>query len=217
LLNYRKIRKSISEDVVLVAAAKTRSLNQIIELIDAGATDIGQNYIQEAQNLYNKLGDRAKKVRWHMIGHLQRNKVKKAIDIFDIVQTLDSIRLAAEIDKRSRKINKIMPVLVEVNSGEEEQKSGVMPEEIESFIKKVSQFDNIQIVGLMTMGPQFGDPEDSRPYFIKTKKIFNRIKDLNLPNVNMQCLSMGMSNSYQVAIQEGSNMVRIGTAIFDEG
>jgi pyridoxal phosphate enzyme (YggS family) len=153
-------------------------------------------------------------VKWHFIGHLQRNKVKKAVEIFDMIETLDSLDLAKEIDKRSGQFGKIMPVLIEINSGKESQKFGVMPDAVEDFIPEAAILENIKIKGLMTMGPAFGDPENARPYFIATKKLFEKFKTLELPNVDMQYLSMGMTNSYRVAIEEGANIVRIGTKIF---
>ena len=133
-----------------------------------------------------------------------------------MIESLDSLRLAKKIDKRCRQIGKVMPGLVEVNSGREEQKFGVLPEDVEELIRKASTLPNIKIMGLMTMGPRFGNPEDSRPYFKETRKIFERLKQLDLPNVEMRHLSMGMSNSYRIALEEGANMVRIGTKIFGE-
>jgi len=142
--------------------------------------------------------------------------VKQAVGIFDMIESLDSLRLAEEIDKRCGEIGKVMPVLVEVNSGREKQKFGVLPEDVEELVKKVSSLPNIKIMGLMTMGPRFGDPEDSRPYFQETRKIFERLKQLDLPNVETRYLSMGMTNSYRIALEEGANVVRIGTKIFGE-
>jgi len=156
------------------------------------------------------------KAKWHFIGHLQKNKVKKAVKIFDMIETVDSVEIAQEIDKWCEQISKVMPVLVEINSGEEEQKSGVLPPDAERLIREISGLKNIKVMGLMTMGPRFGNPEDSRPYFIKTREIFDRIKKLGLANVGMRYLSMGMTNSYKIAIEEGANIVRIGTKLFGE-
>jgi len=217
--NYEKIRKEIPDHITLVVAAKQRTKEEIEELIEAGATDLGENYVQEAQEMHEQLGEKAKKVRWHMIGYLQTNKINKVIPIFDVIQTVDSYEKAQAIDKRVEAAGKtIMPVYIEINIGEEVQKAGIKPEYevIENLVKKISKLSHLILVGLMTMGPRFGDPENSRPYFRKTKEIFDQIKKLNLPNVNMKTLSMGMTNSYKVAIEEGSNMVRIGTAIFGE-
>jgi len=214
--NYRCLRESIPQHVDLVVAAKTRTPEEIEKLIDAGAIFIGENYVQEAQNVHRQLGEKAQQISWHMIGHLQRNKVQNAVEIFHMIETLDSVRLAREINKRCEAIGKEMPVLVEVNSGREPQKTGVMPEKVVDFIKDISSLPRIKITGIMTMGPRFGDPENSRPYFQVTRRIFDKIKALHLPNVEMRHLSMGMTNSFRIAIEEGSNMVRIGTAVFGE-
>jgi hypothetical protein len=197
--------------VGLVAAVKSRRLEEILEAVEAGVQIIGENYVQEVEKAYELIGHRAE---WHFIGHLQRNKVKMAVKLFDMIQTVDSIELAREIDKRCAEIGKVMPVLIEVNSGREKQKSGVLPEAVESLIKEMASLPGIRVVGLMTMGPRVGDPEDSRPYFVATRQIFDQIKKLNRPNVEMKYLSMGMTNSYKVAIEEGANMVRLGTGLF---
>lgn len=211
--NVRKIMDELPEGISLVGAAKTRSPEEVLEAIDAGLNIIGENYVQEAEKSYQVIGPRAK---WHLIGHLQTNKAKKAVRIFDMIETLDSVKLAAAIDKACGNIEKKMPVLIEINSGEESQKDGVMPEDAVPMIKEIAGFKNIMIMGLMTMGPFSGDPEDARPYFRKTKKLFDQIKEMGLQDVEMRYLSMGMSNSYRVALEEGSNMVRIGTGIFGE-
>lgn len=208
-----KILNELPKGVKLVAAAKTRTPEEILEAIDAGIKIIGENYVQETQRAFDVIG---RKVKWHFIGHLQKNKVKKAVKIFDMIETVDSYDLAKEIDKRCSQISKIMPVLIEINSGREKQKFGVFPEDTENLIKEISDFSNVKIMGLMTMGPRFGNPEDSRPYFVETRKIFEKNKELNIPNIEMRYLSMGMTNSYQIAIEEGANIVRIGTLIFGE-
>ncbi len=211
--NVKKILSELPEGVRLVGAAKTRTPEEILEAIEAGLEIIGENYVQEAERAYEVIGDRAE---WHMIGHLQSNKAKKAARIFDMIETVDSLKLARELDKACKKLGKQMDVLVEVNSGEEPQKAGVMPDEVISFVKDISQFENIRVLGLMTMGPFTGDPEDARPYFQKTRAIFEQLKGMDIPGVEMRYLSMGMSNSYKVALEEGANMVRIGTKIFGE-
>jgi hypothetical protein len=211
--NAMKILNELPKGVKLVAAAKTRTPEEILEAIDAGIKIIGENYVQETQRAFDVIG---RKVKWHFIGHLQKNKVKKAVKIFDMIETVDSYDLAKEIDKRCSQISKIMPVLIEINSGREKQKFGVFPEDTENLIKEISDFSNVKIMGLMTMGPRFGNPEDSRPYFVETRKIFEKNKELNIPNIEMRYLSMGMTNSYQIAIEEGANIVRIGTLIFGE-
>jgi len=211
--NTQKLLKELPEGVELVAAAKTRTAEEVLAAVEAGIEIIGQNYIQEAEAIYPAIG---KKARWHFIGHLQKNKVKKAVKLFDMIETVDSVELAREIDKRCALVGKVMPVLVEVNSGKEPQKAGVLPEKAEGLVRAISGLPNIKVTGLMTMGPRFGNPEDSRPYFITTRKIFERIKALAIPNVEMKYLSMGMTNSYPVALEEGANLVRIGTRIFGE-
>jgi pyridoxal phosphate enzyme (YggS family) len=142
--------------------------------------------------------------------------VKKAVEIFDMIETVDSLEIALEIDKRCQQAGKIMPILIEVNSGRETQKSGVLPENVVALARSVANLANIRLTGLMTMGPMAGNPEDSRPYFVTTRKVFEELKSINIPNVTMQCLSMGMTNSYRVALAEGANMVRLGTLIFGE-
>jgi len=211
--NSQKLLKELPEGVELVAAAKTRTADEVLAAVEAGIKVIGQNYVQEAEAIYPAVG---KKARWHFIGHLQKNKVKKTVKLFDMIETVDSVGLAEEIDKRCAQINKVMPVLVEINSGKEPQKAGVLPEKAEELVKAISTLPNIKVMGLMTMGPRFGNPEDSRPYFITTRRIFERIKALKIPNVEMKYLSMGMTNSYLVALEEGANLVRIGTRIFGE-
>ena len=211
--NVQKLLSELPDGVELVAAAKARQPEEIMEVVESGVKIIGENYVQEAEGAYEVVGNKAK---WHFIGHLQKNKVKKAVKIFDMVETVDSDEIAKELDKRCAQISKIMPVLIELNSGREEQKLGVIPEDAEKLIKEISSLQNIKVMGLMTMGPRFGNPEDSRPYFVETRKIFEQIKKLNLPNVEMKYLSMGMTNSYQIALEEGANIVRIGTKIFGE-
>jgi hypothetical protein len=221
---YQKIRGEIPEDILIVVASKSRIPEEIVEVIEAGATDIGENYVQEAEKMKQELGEKANTIKWHMIGHLQKNKINRALPVFNVIQTIDSLEKAKAIDKRVERAGKsIIPVLVEINIGSEDSKAGVKPEEHEPFeeymeklIRDVSRLKHLRVKGLMTMGPRFGDPENSRPYFRRTRKIFEKIKGLNIPNVDMKYLSMGMTNSYRVAIEEGSNMVRIGTAIFGE-
>jgi len=211
--NVSQILNELPDGVELVAAAKTRKPEEVLEAVESGVRIIGENYVQEAERVYEVVGNRAK---WHFIGYLQRNKVKKAVRIFDMIETVDSIEIAQEIDKRCAQIGKIMPVLIEVNSGREKQKSGVLPENAEQLVREISVLPNIRVTGLMTMGPRFGNPEDSRPYFVETKKLWERTKKLNLPNVEMRYLSMGMTNSYKIALEEGANVVRIGNKIFGE-
>ncbi len=211
--NLQRIFRELPEHVELEAACKARTPEEILEAVEAGVSIIGENYVQEAEAAFKIVGNKAK---WHFIGHLQKNKVKKAVNIFDIIETVDSLAIASEIDKACAKQNKIMSVLVEVNSGRESQKFGVVPEEIEGLLRETSKLKNIKVSGLMTMGPMTGDPEAARPYFVETKKIFDKIKTMGISNVEMNYLSMGMSNTYKVAIEEGANIIRIGTKIFGE-
>ena len=211
--NVSKILQELPEGVSLVGAAKTRTPQEILEAVEAGLEIIGENYVQEAERAFQVVGG---KVKWHMIGHLQSNKAKNAVRVFDLIETVDSIKLARAIDRACGNIDKVMLILMEINSGEESQKAGVMPEDAISLARDMSELNNIKLMGLMTMGPFAGDPEDSRPYFQKTKKLFEEIKEMDLPGVEMKYLSMGMSNSYKVALEEGSNVVRIGTKLFGE-
>jgi len=211
--NIRRIQAELPDEVQLVGAVKTRTAEEVLEAIEAGLRIIGHNYVQEAERLFNLI---SQPVKWHMIGHLQSNKAKKAAAIFDMIETVDSLKLCKAIDKACKPLNKTMPVLLEINSGEEDQKAGVMPENAPRLIGEISSLRNVKVMGLMTMGPFTDDPEESRPYFKKTKGLFDEIRALNIENTEMSILSMGMSDSYRVAIEEGANMVRIGTKIFGE-
>ena len=208
-----RIKNALPPDVLLVAAAKTRTVEEIQTAIEAGIKIIGQNYVQEAERIYPFIGDA---VQWHLIGHLQRNKAKKAVKIFDMIETIDSVKIAEIVDKRCAAIGKTMPVLIEINSGEESNKTGVLPQDVDEIVQVTSKLPHIRIMGLMTMGPRFGDPQKARPYFKATKLAFYRLKKANIPNVEMRYLSMGMSNTYKIAIEEGANIVRIGTLLFGE-
>ncbi len=215
--NVARLLSELPPGVELVAAAKGRSPQEVLEAVEAGVKIVGENYVQEAERVrWLTDGVVGNKVKWHFIGRLQKNKVKKAVKLFDVIETVDSIELAQEIDKRCEQIGRVMPVLVEINSGGEAQKAGVLPRDAERLIRELSSLRNIKVMGLMTLGPRFGNPEDSRPYFIKTREIFDKIKALRLPGVEMSYLSMGMTNSYRVALEEGANMVRLGTMLFGE-
>ena len=211
--NVKKLLNELPEGVELVAVAKTITPEAVLQAVDGGVKIVGENYVQEAERAYEVVGKRAK---WHFIGRLQKNKVRKAVGIFDMVETVDSLEIVAEIDKRCKQIGKVMPVLIEINSGREAHKAGVLPEEAEHLVREISVMPNIKVMGLMTMGPFSANPEDSRPYYIETRKIYERIKGLGILNVEMKYLSMGMTGSYRVALAEGANMVRIGTGIFGE-
>jgi PLP dependent protein len=209
--NVRQLLDEIPEGVTVVAAAKTRTPPEILEAIEAGIGILGENYVQEMLRIQDQVRVEA---RWHFIGHLQTNKVRKIVGGCDMIQTVDSLRLAREIDKRCETIGKVMPILIEINSGREPQKAGVMPEVAVDLIKGIAGLPNLSIQGLMTMGPLAGDPEDARPYFVETRRVFEKLGEDNISGTEMKILSMGMTNSYRVAIEEGSNMIRIGTLIF---
>jgi len=215
----KTITGSLPPHVLLVAASKTRSEGEVKTAIASGITAIGYNYVQEADAVRQALKewemrDAPHHVQWHLIGHLQRNKANKAVELFDMIETIDSLRIAEVVNRHCAVIGKTMPVLIEVNSGRESNKTGTPPEEVLSLVRQVAELSHIKIQGLMTMGPRFGDPEEARPYFRLTKNLFDKMTAENVPNTEMKYLSMGMSNSYKQAIEEGANIVRIGTKLF---
>ncbi len=209
--NVKQLLDELPPGVELVAAAKARRPEEVLEAVKAGVKIIGENYVQEAERACSLVGRR---VKWHFIGRLQTNKVKKTVALFDMIETVDRLKLAEEIDRRCAQISRVMPVLVEVNSGREVQKAGVMPENVEKLIRDISRLQHIKVMGLMAMGPYAEDPEYLRPCFALTRNIFEKIKKLNLPKTEIKYLSMGMTDSYRIAIEEGANIVRIGTKIF---
>lgn len=214
--NINDIRKESNrqEDVNLMAVTKTVNVDKVLEAIDAGITDIGENKPQELARKYEVIGD---KVRYHLIGTLQTNKVKYIIDKAYMIHSLDRIALCEEIQKRAEKIDRIINCLVQVNISKEESKHGLEEELVIDFIKEVSSnYKNIHIKGLMTMAPFIDDEEEIRKVFRGLKKLSLQIKDLNLPNVEMDTLSMGMSHDYKIAIEEGATIVRVGTSIFGQ-
>lgn len=211
--NFQKINKETGDDVLLVAVTKTHPADIINEAIDAGATDIGENKAQEIMDKY----DQVKPVRWHMIGHLQTNKVKYIIDKVDMIHSVDSLKLAKEINKRAANHDKIMDVLVQVNSAQEESKFGVTSEETGELIDAIlANCPNVKICGLMCIAPFDENPDNVRKYFAELKKLYDDYKKIENDNLDFKYLSMGMSHDYKVAIEEGSNLVRVGTAIFGE-
>jgi hypothetical protein len=209
--NYRRIRDLLSEDVRIVVAAKGRTAEEVAAVIEAGATLIGHNYVQEAEEMRAALGESAGRAEWHMIGHLQRNKINRALPLFDMIQSLDSLRLARALDRRAESA---LRVLIEVNVAGEGSKSGVPFDEAERLAEAAASLGSLRVEGLMTMEPYLPDPEETRPYFRRMRGLFDRLREQGLPNVDMRILSMGMTHSYGVAAEEGANMVRIGTAIF---
>ena len=199
------------EDVLLVAVTKLHSPEEINEAIDAGVTDIGENKVQEILDKY----DKGKPVRWHLIGHLQTNKVKYIIDKVCLIHSVDSLHLAKEIDKRAAQHDLTMDILVQVNSAEEESKFGVTTEETDQLIEDIAQqCPNVRIRGLMCIAPFEENPDDAKPYFAQVKKIYDKYAAKKTDRIDFSYLSMGMTNDFEAAIEEGSNLIRVGTAIF---
>ncbi|HPQ43436.1 MAG TPA: YggS family pyridoxal phosphate-dependent enzyme [Syntrophales bacterium] len=219
--NIRIIREKIAEaalrsgrkpsEIRLMAVTKTVDDDRILEAIEAGVDIMGENYIQEAKR---KIETMDVDVTWHMIGHLQSNKSKYAVRLFDMIHSVDRMGLAVELDKRSAAVGRTMDILVEVNVSGEESKSGIGADEALTLIRQIAPLNSLSIRGLMTMPPWFDDPEDARPYFVALRKLRDMIIAEEIPGVEMRELSMGMSGDYQVAVEEGATIVRVGTAIF---
>jgi pyridoxal phosphate enzyme (YggS family) len=199
--------------VRLVVVTKTVDHERIKEAVDAGATIFGENRVQEARGKVEKLGGVAS---WHLIGHLQVNKAKYAVKLFDLIHSVDSLELAAEIDKQAAKIGKKQNVLVEVNIAGEASKAGMAVKKAPALVREIAKHNNIAIQGLMTIPPFSEEPEDSRPYFCVLRELSETLAGENIPNAAMKELSMGMSGDFEVAIEEGATMVRVGTLIFGE-
>jgi hypothetical protein len=199
------------DEIKLVAVTKTVEPERIKEAIRLGVKIIGENRIQEAEEKFKEI---IEKVEKHLVGHLQTNKVKKAVELFDLIQSVDSVHIAEEISKRSQEKGKMMEVLVEVNTSGEKTKFGVEPEQTIPLVESISKLEGMKIIGLMTIGLFSDDPEATRPCFKRLKVLFDEIKSAKIPNVEMNYLSMGMTSDFEVAVEEGSNMVRIGTGIF---
>lgn len=212
--NIEKIRANLPPGVKLVAVIKNVSLPQIFEAIEAGVTDLGENKIQEALSRADIIRQKYPRATLHLIGHLQRNKVRQALDTFAIIQSVDSRRLAEEIAKRAARP---VPILIEVNTAGDETKYGVSPDQAETLIRFASELKNIKVQGLMTMGPLVGGGEGARESFRRLKSLSQEIKGLKLPGVEMKYLSMGMTDDYNIALEEGANLIRIGRGIFREG
>jgi len=201
-------------DIRLVAVSKTCSTEAIRAAAEAGVTDIGENYIQEAREKHELLQDVP--VKWHLIGHLQTNKARYAVRMFDLVHTVDSFRLALELDRCARKLNKVQAVLIQVNVAGEATKSGIPPEQALPLVKEMAALECVQVQGLMTMPPFFNEPERVRPFFAELRRLRERIRQQAVPNVCMDELSMGMTGDFEAAVAEGATLVRIGTAIFGD-
>lgn len=200
-------------EVTLVAVSKTKPVPMLQTVYDAGIREYGENKPQEIKDKYPQL---PQDIHWHMIGHLQRNKIKYIIDKVCMIHSVDSLSLAEAISKEAVKHERIMPVLVEVNVAGEESKFGVSPEQTEELIRAISVLPNIRVEGLMTIAPYTENAEDNRVHFAALRKLFIDIKEKNIDNVNMCSLSMGMTGDYEVAIEEGATLVRVGTGIFGE-
>ncbi len=199
------------EDITLIAVSKTVDIDVANEAISLGAKDLGENRVQEIERKMDSLeGD----YNMHMIGGLQTNKVRFLIDKVKMIHSLDRMSLAKEINRRAKSANSVMDVLIQVNVSGEETKGGFSPEEVVDFLRKIEDMDHIRVRGLMTMAPHEEDPEDTRPVFKKLKSLYDEIAGLDIKNVDMKYLSMGMTNDYKIALEEGSNMIRVGTAIF---
>jgi pyridoxal phosphate enzyme (YggS family) len=208
--NIRKILKTIPAEITVLAAAKTRSIEMVREAYQAGLIHFGHNYVQEAAAMIPAMQE---EIQWHMIGHLQRNKAKQALGLFNMIDSVDSQRLADELERQAVLFERILPIMIEINIGEEEAKSGVSPDLAFQLVQYMQHLTHLQLIGVMTMGPLTSNPENSRSYFKQTRHIFEQIKNVQQ---GVQVLSMGMSSDYHVAIEEGATMVRLGTAIFGE-
>lgn len=220
LQNINIVKKNIDKacdrvgrenDVKLISVTKTFPKELIQTCIDLDIEEVGENRPQEIKEKFNTYGDQ---VKWHMIGHLQRNKVKYIIDKVSLVHSLDSVKLAKELNKYAEKYDIVIECLVQVNIADEEVKFGISENNVYNFLDKLQEFQNIKIMGLMNMAPFYSNPEEARKDFKKMKQLFELLKEKSYKNVEMNYLSMGMTNDYIVAIEEGSNMVRIGSAIF---
>lgn len=202
-----------TNEVQLIAVSKTKPVPMLLEAYEAGERHFGENKVQELVSKYEQL---PKDIRWHMIGHLQRNKVKYIVDKVALIHSVDSVRLAEEINKEAIKRNLKVPILIEVNVAEEESKFGVKMEELESLLRTISVYPGIQVMGLMTIAPFVENSEDNRKYFNALKQLSVDIKQKNIDNISMNVLSMGMTGDYPVAIEEGATYVRVGTGIFGD-
>lgn len=227
--NIRKIKERISsvcskinrnpQSITIVGVAKGRTVGQIREAITAGITDIGENRVQESFLKYKELTSDINgplPIKWHLVGHLQTNKVKEAVKLFDLIHSVDTLRVAWEIDKQAALINKVQDILVQVNTSGEQSKFGLKPNETVEVIKEISQMKNIKVKGLMTIAPWVDDPVKLRPYFRTLRELRDKINQLSVINCPVPVLSMGMTDDFEVAIEEGATIVRLGRAIFED-
>lgn len=206
------------EEITLIAVSKTASIERIKEAIDAGQRVFGENRVQEAQGKIAECGmqNAESRIEWHLIGHLQKNKAKYAVRLFDVIHSLDSRELAEELSRQAEKIGKVQDLLIEVKLSHEETKHGVSEEELVPLIETIGDLTSLRVRGLMTMPPYFEDPDHARPYFRRLRELRDKINEMRIANCYLPDLSIGMSNDFEVAIEEGSTMVRVGTAIFGE-
>ena len=221
--NLKRVREKIAkaaskvgrnpQDIQLVAVSKTVDIKRIQQAIEVGATILGENYIQEARKKIEEIGQG---VRWDFIGHLQSNKVKYAVDLFEMIHSVDRLSLAQEINKAAEKKKEEVRILVQVNISGEEAKSGIDPGGVISLVREIASLPNLSLEGLMTMPPYFDAPEEARPYFTSLRELRDKILKESIGGISLKELSMGMSGDFEVAIEEGSTLVRVGTAIFGE-
>ena len=202
-----------TEEVTLIAVSKTKPLSDLEEILDCGIIEFGENKVQELCDKYEHIKT---PVHWHMIGHLQTNKVKYIADKVSLIHSVDSLKLAQQIDKEASKKNVIVPILIEVNVAQEESKFGVSTQDTLMLVKEISKCANVSVKGLMTIAPYVADAEENRIHFRALKELAQEIAQCNIDGVSMECLSMGMTNDYMVAIEEGATHVRVGTGIFGE-
>ena len=204
---------SLKDHVLLVAVTKNHDIYAMREAIDIGITHVGENRVQEAKEKHETLD---RDVVWHLIGHLQTNKAKQAVKLFDMIHSIDSIHLAEAVNSAAAGIDKVQDVLVQVNLAREESKTGVDIDELDELLYRVDELDNLRLRGLMLIAPNYEDVEDCRPLFRKMREIFEKVKEMPLKTANIEYLSMGMTHDYKIAIEEGANIVRVGTAIFGQ-
>ena len=219
--NVRQVRAQIAgaaeragrnaDEVCIVGVSKTQPIERIREAIKAGITDIGENRVQEARQKHR---DIQQPVRWHLVGHLQTNKIKQALEIFELIHSVDSLRLVQEIDRQAVALHRQVDVLIQVNTSGESSKFGIPPDEILAFVEQALAYPHVKISGLMTIGAFLPNPEAVRPSFVLLRQIRDKVTAQRFPNIEMKHLSMGMTNDFEVAVEEGATLVRIGTAIF---
>lgn len=206
-----KRSSELQDEVLLIAVTKNHDIYAMREAIDAGVTDIGENRIQEATEKYQTLD---RQVTWHLIGHLQTNKAKQAVKLFDLIHSIDTLHLAEAVNKAAAAIGKVQKVLVQVNLAQEASKSGIYEDGLMELLQQVDGMSNLQLMGLMCIAPNYEDVEECRPLFAAMRQIFDKVRAMAWQKADIKYLSMGMTHDYEIAVEEGANMVRVGTAIF---